>query len=124
MFNEQEAERMAANLQMSVTSFYDKYARKLKSGWSLRERKTRHGHDCILLDRETQPGKALCRVYKERPTQCRTWPFWPDNLKTRQSWASARDHTPCPGMDRGRLIPIDQIRIQRKAMEEADRNAS
>jgi hypothetical protein len=25
----------------------------------------------------------------------------------------AKKHAPCPGMDRGKLVPIEQIRIQR-----------
>jgi hypothetical protein len=28
--------------------------------------------------------------------------------------------TPCPGMDNGPLIPVEQIRIQREAMEDAE----
>eukprot|EP00961_Rhodomonas_salina_P046921 629705-Rhodomonas_salina.2 len=25
-------------------------------------------------------GKAICSLYEARPKQCRTWPFWPENL--------------------------------------------
>jgi Fe-S-cluster containining protein len=59
------------------------------------------------------PGKALCKVYRSRPSQCRTWPFWPDNLESRRAWVMAKKHAPCPGMDQGKLVPIEQIRIQR-----------
>jgi hypothetical protein len=45
--------------------------------------------------------------------QCRTWPFWDENLTSRRAWDNARRRTPCPGMGTGPLIPIEKIRIQR-----------
>ena len=30
-----------------------------------------------------------CTVYPVRPLQCRTWPFWPENLSSKQSWDHA-----------------------------------
>ena len=65
--------------------------------------------DCILLDRTSQPGRSLCRVYRARPAQCRGWPFWPENLKDPVAWAEAKRTTPCPGMNSGQLIPADDI---------------
>jgi len=32
---------------------------------------------CPMLDPETN----LCRTYEARPEQCRTFPYWPSNLK-------------------------------------------
>ncbi len=53
--------------------------------------------DCVFLKRKN--GKALCSIYEVRPLQCRTWPFWPGNLKSESAWNSvARD---CPGINRG-----------------------
>lgn len=118
-FNEQEGKAMANELGVTEHTFFSQYARPVKGGWSLQERKTIHGHDCIMLDRESTPGKAICSVYKSRPTQCRTWPFWPENLDTPRDWAVAKRATPCPGMDHGRLVPVDQIRIQRDATRHA-----
>jgi Fe-S-cluster containining protein len=40
-----------------------------------------------------------CTIYEGRPTQCRTWPFWPEVVKRRRSWEKASEE--CPGMDRG-----------------------
>lgn len=110
---------MAKKLGVDVATFRRTYARKLADGWSLNERETEHGHDCVFLDRDSIPGKAACSLYEARPRQCRTWPFWPENLRTPRSWATAKHITPCPGMDEGELIPIESIRIQRDAMNEA-----
>ena len=100
---------------MDPKTFYKRYARRLDGRWSLTERETEHGLDCIFLDRESQPGKAVCSIYQARPAQCRTWPFWPENLRSKQTWDAVKRATPCPGMDRGKLVPVEQIRIQRDA---------
>ena len=48
-----------------------------------------------------------CQVYEARPTQCRTWPFWPENMnnevweKEVASW--------CPGAGKGRLYTAQEI---------------
>jgi len=121
-FNEAEGRAMAAALGVSESEFYTRHARReggVGGHWSLKERKTEKdsggggGYDCTFLDRESIPGKAICGIYHARPTQCRTWPFWPENLKSESSWQRVKRQTPCPGMSRGPLITIEQIRIQR-----------
>ena len=68
-----------------------------------------NGFDCIFLKRDKE-GKSLCSIYPVRPTQCRTWPFWPENLKTPRHWARAAKN--CPGMKNGgTFYPIEQVRI-------------
>lgn len=117
-FTMDEAEGMATHLKMSLAAFLAKHARQVHGRWSLRETRTSHGFDCIFLDRESTPGKATCSLYGARPGQCRTWPFWPENLFTRQAWEDTKRDTPCPGMDSGPIIPIEQIRIQRDETHE------
>ena len=112
-FTEDEGRALAADLGMAHDDFLRTHARTIDGRWSLNEHSTEHGFDCIFLDRTTQPGKALCRVYRSRPVQCRTWPFWDENLTSRRAWDNARRRTPCPGMGTGPLIPIEKIRIQR-----------
>lgn len=106
---------MASTLGLSRPDFEHHFARRVNGRWSLREHRTTHGFDCIFLDRQSQPGKALCRVYEARPAQCETWPFWPDNLQSPDAWQAARHLTPCPGMDRGPVVPPEEIRIRRDA---------
>jgi hypothetical protein len=60
--------------------------------------------DCIFLD----PMSRTCSVYESRPNQCRTWPFWRNNLETPKSWAQASKS--CPGCNRGRLYSLSEIR--------------
>lgn len=57
---------------------------------------------CIFL------GEKGCEVYEARPEQCRTWPFWPENLK-RAVWE--KEVVPfCPGAGEGRLYTLDELR--------------
>ena len=49
-----------------------------------------------------------------RPTQCRTWPFWPENLRNNRAWHSAAKT--CPGTKdvlsgNGDFYPVEQVRI-------------
>lgn len=66
--------------------------------------------DCIYLKWET-PERAVCGVYGARPGQCRTWPFWYENLTSRRAWdAAARN---CPGMNQGQFYSFEQIERMR-----------
>jgi len=114
-----EGHAMATALGLSDEEFSARYTREIENRRSLNERETEHGFDCVFLDRTTQPGRALCSVYTARPGQCRTWPFWPENLESPQAWKAAKDRTPCHGMDNGKLYPIEQIRIMRD-LDQAD----
>lgn len=111
--DEEEAKAIAAHLGVDLPTFYREHARDMGVAWSLNERLTEFGHDCEFLDRTTFPGKAVCGIYSVRPSQCRTWPFWPENLTSRRAWEAVKRRTPCPGMNNGALVPIEKIRIQR-----------
>ena len=123
-FDDVEAREMASAMGMKVREFMRRFTRRLNGKFSLKERQTRHGYDCILLDRETQPGRALCRVYRARPTQCRTWPWWSENLVSRAAWDHAMEATPCPGMGKGPVVPLAEITIRLTESEAATRRCA
>ncbi len=110
-FSEDEGRAIAKRLKISVEEFNREYTKKTPSGPSLKEKQTQFGLDCIFLDREKVPGKAVCGIYEDRPAQCRTWPFWPWMLRGRREWERAKKT--CPGIDTGPVIPPQKIRIQR-----------
>ncbi len=109
--NDEELAAIAAALDLTVAQVEAQFTRPLGNLRSLTEKRTEYGFDCVFLDRDSQPGKTLCRVYLARPAQCRTWPFWPENLLHPRDWQRAA--RTCPGIDHGPLIPIESIRIQR-----------
>jgi Fe-S-cluster containining protein len=96
-----------------LEDFYGRYARKIQNRWSLTENVISGKYDCVFLDRGS--GKATCSLYEARPSQCRTWPFWSENLTSEAAWQQAKNETPCPGMDTGKLISANEIRIIRDA---------
>lgn len=49
-----------------------------------------------------------CGVYEARPNQCRTWPFWPENLKNLRAWTKEVAEF-CPGVGKGPVIPATEI---------------
>ena len=66
--------------------------------------------DCVLLEKK----KKKCMVYESRPLQCRTWPFWEDNLQTPRDWKRAAKG--CPGCNApdGKLYTLEEIEAQRE----------
>jgi len=114
-FTPAEGRAMAGQLELDEAAFYRMHAHQVDGRWSLREHRTPAGYDCVFLDRRSVPEKAVCSVYETRPAQCRTWPFWPENLVSKQAWTNVKRRTPCPGMGRGPLVPIVEIRVQRDA---------
>lgn len=72
--------------------------------------------DCIFL--KVIEGRKQCVIYSVRPNQCRTWPFWPNNLSSPDIWNRAAQK--CPGINRGRfysLEEIEKLRQQKKWWE-------
>ena len=62
-------------------------------------------------------GSQGCMVYPVRPRQCRTFPFWSENLKDAAAWEALRPG--CPGIGEGRLFPSEEIRRIRMGRGEA-----
>ncbi len=109
-----ESRAIADYLKISETEFRWSYARWEAGRWTLDEVQRNGQHDCVFLKRDPTTGKGMCSIYPVRPTQCRTWPFWPGNVRSQRDWeASAKS---CPGMRqpeaRGEhFVPIEQIRV-------------
>lgn len=110
-----EAAALAAEFGLSVGDFLSRYTRATVAGRSLTEKSTHHGNDCIFLDREKIPGKAVCGVYKLRPKQCRTWPFWKSLLVSRKRWELASRM--CPGMNKGPRFGPEEIASRRAVID-------
>lgn len=105
----EEIEKIAAYLGNEDGRLDPKYLRRVGFRFSLTEKPN---GDCIFLLR--QNGKSQCAIYPVRPLQCRTWPFWKENLRTEDAWAQTA--VKCPGMNRGThydYVQIESIRTQK-----------
>ena len=96
---------MAAFLGVTPEQFRRQYTRRVSRRITLVER--RDNHDCIFLGSPDSSGRRGCTVYQVRPSQCRTWPFWPSNLADPDSWSAAAHR--CRGVNRGRLFTLKEI---------------
>ncbi|MHC4574465.1 MAG: YkgJ family cysteine cluster protein [Planctomycetota bacterium] len=68
-------------------------------------------NDCVFL--RTVEGGKKCVIYPVRPSQCRSWPFWPSNLTHPGAWNKAAQK--CPGINRGRRYSFEEIeRLQKE----------
>ncbi len=66
--------------------------------------------DCIFLNhglRGLHGEQKRCMIYSVRPSQCRIWPFWPENLADPDAWNKAAQK--CPGINHGRFYTHDEI---------------
>ena len=100
---EEEIKRLAKQLNMSVEAFMKKYTRQVGFNISLTEDPVTD--DCIFL----KDGKE-CSVYEARPHQCRSFPWWPENIDTPEKWAETKKR--CEGIDHpdAPLIPASEIK--------------
>jgi Fe-S-cluster containining protein len=100
---EEEMAAMAERMNLTLKAFQQKYARYIDGRYSLREKTTDHQtFDCIFL-----AGKK-CTIYDLRPKQCRTFPWWPAVLETKESWNETASY--CEGIvDTAPLIPFEEI---------------
>lgn len=53
-----------------------------------------------------------CSVYEARPTQCRTWPYWPEHMNEK-SWKAVAKF--CPGVGKGTDHSDSNLSAQRAA---------
>jgi Fe-S-cluster containining protein len=103
-----EIEQLASFLGMEKKDFLEKYTRKLHGKISLKEHPN---FDCVFLK------ENRCTVYHHRPKQCKTYPFWPELMRSKKGWDSEKIR--CEGLDHpeGVFHSFEEIR---KKMEEAN----
>ncbi len=76
--------------------------------FSKKKIETRYMSNCQFL----KDGR--CGIYEARPVQCRTFPYWPENLNAKK-WSELKKE--CPGIDMG---PIKQDDEQNQIASEAE----
>ncbi len=92
-----EVGRIASHLGLSETEFGKKYLRRVKRRLSLTEKPNK---ECIFWN-------DGCQIYPVRPTQCRTFPFWRENLTSIEAWEEGTEE--CPGSGSGRHYSREEI---------------
>jgi Fe-S-cluster containining protein len=104
---EADLPRAAEFLGMTSEAFERKYVYRTKKQMRLR------------VPRESQCNFLRgggCSIHPAKPTQCRTFPFWPELLESRQEWRKTAKY--CPGIGKGPLIQIGVANQQAAEMRE------
>lgn len=99
-----EIEEIAQILQISFEACVKKYVRKVAGRSSLLE--DPRTYDCVFL-KDNQ-----CQIYSSRPKQCRSFPWWLENLKTKKDWEE--EALRCEGINHpdAPLISLEEIEKQ------------
>jgi Fe-S-cluster containining protein len=95
-----DTEILVSALKMRYTEFVKRYCRWVpnidgREQLSLREKAN---YDCVFWENG-------CALYEARPLQCRTYPFWPSMLASRNTWEAMS----CAGMGTGTLYSLEEI---------------
>lgn len=98
----EEITALAGLLGIDEEELARRYLRRVGRRLSLIEKP---GGACVFYD-------DGCTVYEVRPRQCRTFPFWAENLESRRAWTDAQ--RACPGVDSGRLYSLERIAALRR----------
>ncbi|MBC7795081.1 MAG: YkgJ family cysteine cluster protein [Clostridia bacterium] len=93
----EDRKRLAEHLKLDVPAFIAEHCQTTDDQLHLRD----PDRNCAFLD-----GKR-CSVYDARPTQCRTWPFWPETMNAK-TWNGELAST-CAGIGKGRLWSREEI---------------
>ena len=88
---------IAEALGVTKTAFISQYLYPYKDSFSVGEDKQGR---CLLFN-------DGCKVYEVRPLQCRTFPFWFDNMRSESRWAQVVQS--CPGIGQGRCYTKEEI---------------
>jgi uncharacterized protein len=92
-----ELARISEYLSVQVSFFIEKYLYPIKNGYSIREHADGR---CFFYENG-------CTIYPVRPNQCKTYPFWFENLRSAKKWK--RICKECPGIGCGPLYSKEQI---------------
>jgi len=100
--------RIAAHLGLDADEFLRRYT------------EVDDGHIVLRMDQPACPflDGTRCTIYDVRPRQCRTFPFWPETLRTRAAWRKLRRF--CPGIDTG---PRHGLLAIQERLQESDAEA-
>lgn len=117
----EDRRQLAKQLELSTQKFTSQFCNKTDGFYYLKSTDVdgTEVKECIFLKNNQ------CSVYAGRPTQCRTWPFWPELMNAR-AWKKEVVQF-CPGVDKGKKWSKEQIAAlvaeQKKSEMELEKEA-
>ena len=98
--SKKDIKKLSDEFKITEKNFVKNYCQKTDGFIHLKELKKNNGNCIFLKDNK-------CTVYKSRPIQCRTWPFWPENMNTK-TWNNDIAKN-CPGVGKGKVKTKKEI---------------
>jgi len=100
--SQKDIKKLSSALKVNVDSIINVYCRWVTdiNGNEVLSLKEKSNNDCILWDNG-------CTVYRCRPIQCVTFPFWKSIIASEKCWEIACGG--CPGMNSGELHTKEEI---------------
>jgi len=98
LISDEDVPKISKYLKLSIEDFLKRYTKKDGKKIFLIDREI---NDCIFLEDDK------CQIYPVRPAQCKTFPFWPQNLKSEKRWHIIMDE--CPGIGEGKEFSRQDI---------------
>ena len=95
-----DLKRLLKFFKLESDIFIKKFCSK-KNGYLHLKEKDKTGNCIFLNDKK-------CTIYVSRPEQCRTWPFWPENMNSK-TWKNDIVNF-CPGIGKGKFFSYDRIK--------------
>ncbi|MFP4382561.1 MAG: YkgJ family cysteine cluster protein [Spirochaetia bacterium] len=107
-----DLQKIAKFFNINQEEVVEKYCRKVSlNGICRLSLKEKANKDCILWE------NGGCTVYKQRPLQCRSFPFWAHHLSDPETWNALEAE--CPGVNSGKVHTENEInRWLRKRRQE------
>ena len=99
---EEEIAAIAKSLNMSIPQFKKTHTHQIDGRTSLVE--DPKNYDCVFLK------ERKCQIYNLRPKQCRTFPWWQENVENRAAWKETAAR--CEGVNHpdSVLVPLGEIK--------------
>ncbi len=100
---------LAEHAKITPREFAEKYTRLVEGELALTDQPN---GDCTFLK------DKRCTVYEARPVQCRTFPWWIENLRSIQDWNEAA--LSCEGINHPDAPLIPSLHIQEQCLTYLD----
>ena len=97
--SEKDLKKISYFLKIKTEIFKKKFCQYTNKFLHLKE--VNKNGNCIFLK------EKKCTIYNARPTQCRTWPFWAENMNSKK-WNQDIIKF-CPGIGKGQFISKKKI---------------
>jgi len=109
---DEEVERISDHLGLTIEVFLERHCEEADGWVTLRTSEPA----CEFLGKDSR-----CAIYPVRPKQCKTWPFWEENLRHKSWNGEVKDC--CPGIGKGPLVPAEEVtRIARETEQWYEEN--